>query len=407
MSNRVSHGRRNNFEAHNASHIESDHSRSRLNTTREMLFVIFTYLDVLPAFLEFLTPFGQQEHPEDPFYSNFEERTRLDSTERGKQIQELGWSGFDISVCYNIRSIEKSDKQKWPWSVRQCAIHHLFDVQSGRSTWVVVKGNDLMESRLQSATGERGPPATRNYRTLDRAFAATLATHVMFCELSTENGHCYLKYLEHCVQNLTRDTISTKADIPDNTQPSDLELFEPPVRQDTQKSFQTNKSWLDSVKSPFLSRRNTSVLIPSVYEEEASSPLQTFTNIHGKSQPLPPGRFMKHTTSGEAPPYPKDDYGQRVYTFRDLQDIQEFEEKASEAKLVLKLNLNIISQLRHYYLSIMQDDDLPTLLQGGCHKDLVRFERRIETIENCIGLLALRAEALMQLLADRKALVSF
>lgn len=408
MSIYVSHSRCNNSLAHDdTSHIDSDHSRSRLNTTREMLFIAFTYLDVIPAFLEFLSPFGKQEHPEDPFYSNFEERTRLDSTVRGKVIPELGWSGFDTSVCYNIRSIERSDKQSWPWSIRQCAIHHLFDIQSGRSTWVVVKGNNLMESRLQSATGERGPPATRNYQTPDRAFVATLATHVMFCELSTENGHHYLKYLEHCVQDLTRSTTSTKADVPDNTPYSELELFDAPLRQDTQRSCQTQTSWLDSMWSPFLSRRNTDVLIPSVPEKEASSPLQTFQNKYGNFQPNPPGTFIKQAPGCEVPKYRKDEYGQRIYTFRDLQDIQEFEEKASEAALVLKLNSNIISQLRHHYVGIMQDDDFPMLLQRGCHKDLVRFERRIETIEDCIRVLVLRAEALIQLLADRKALVSF
>lgn len=372
-----------------------------------MLFIVFTYLEVIPAFLEFISPFGQQEHPEDPFYSNFEERTRLDSTERGKRVPELGWSGFDISVCYNIRSIERSDKQIWPWSIRQCAIHHSFDVERGRSTWVVVKGNNLMESRLQSATGERGPPATRNYQTLDRAFAATLATHVLFCELSTENGHCYLKHLEHCVQDLTRTTTSTKADIPDNNQPDDSELFKGPERQDTQRSYQTHKSWLGSVISPFLSRRNTDVLMPSVLENETSSAPQTFTNVYGNLQPHPPGTFVEQSPSREAPPYPIDKYGQRKFTIRDLQNIQEYEEKASEARLVLKLNSNIISQVRHYYVGIMQYEDLPTLLKRGCCKDLVRFERRIETIEGCIRLLVLRAEALMQLLADRKDLVSF
>ena len=140
-----------------------------------MLLVTFTYLDVMPAFLEYLLPFGHQEFPEDPYYSNFEERTRLQGNESGKKIIELGWSGFDISVCYNIRSIERSDKQSWPWSIRQCAVHHSFDIVNVRSTWVVIKGNDLMKDRLQLATSERGPAIMRNYQTLDQAFAAALA----------------------------------------------------------------------------------------------------------------------------------------------------------------------------------------------------------------------------------------
>lgn len=388
------------------SYINSDHSRSRLKTTREMLLITFTYLDVMPAFLEYLLPFGHQEYPEDPYYSNFEERTRLEGIESGKRIIELGWSGFDISVCYNIRSIEKSDKQSWPWSIRQCAIHHSFDIVNVRSTWVVIKGNDLMENRLQLATSERGPAMMRNYKTLDQAFAAALATHLMFCELSTENGHLYLKDLEHRVQDLTRSTISTKADLSSSSHIEDLELIDALWRRDTQRTQVSQVSWRDSFRPSFFSQKNTDTAMPNIREKEPSSPLQTFKNCHGNLQPLPPGTFEMQPPKSDSPSFPQDEYGQREYTFRDLQDIQELEEKASEFKLILNLNQNIISQLRHHYASMMQYEHMPQAIKESCGNDVVRFERRVEGIGNCIKLLVLRAESLMQLLADRRALVS-
>ena len=387
------------------SHISSDHSRSCLKTTREMLFITFTYLDVMPIFLEYLLPFGNQEYPEDPYYSNFEERTRLEGIESGKRIVELGWSGFDISVCYNIRSVERSDKQSWPWSIRQCAVHHSFDIVNVRSTWVVIKGNDLMKNRLELATSERGPALMRSYKTIDEAFAAALATHTMFCELSTENAHSYLKHLEHCVQDLTRSATSTKADIPDNNQMDDLELIDALPRRETQRSNVSHVSWRDTLQSSMYGWKDKNAVMSNIPEKEASSPLPTFKNRHGNIQPLPPGVFEMQPSKSENPSFPQDEYGQREYTFRDLQDIQELEEKASGVKLILNLNQNIISQLRNYYVSIMQHDNMPQILRKSCGKDLVRFERRIEGIGNCIKLLVIRAKSLMQLLADRRALV--
>ena len=371
-----------------------------------MLLITFTYLDVMPVFLEYLLPFGQQEYPEDPYYSNFEERTRLEGIESGKQIVELGRSGLDVSVCYNIRSIERSDKQLWPWSIRQCAIYHSFDIMNVRSTWVVIKGNDLMKNRLKIATSEKGPAIMRSYERLDQAFAAALATHTMFCELSTENGHSYLKYLEFRVQTLTRSTVSTKADVPDDDPIDDLEFINATLRRDTQKSDISRMPWRDTLRPRFFSRKKTDTAVPSIPEAEPSSPLKTFKNCHGNMQPLPPGIFEMQPQKVKTSSFPQDEYGQRIYTFRDLQDIQEFQEKASEARLILNLNQNIISQLRHYYVSIMQYEDMPRSIKESGRKEMIRFERRVEGIVKRIKLLVIRAESLMQLLADRRALVS-
>ena len=75
----------------------------------------------------------------------------------------------------------------WPWSIRPCAIHHGFDVTNVRSNWTVVKGDQLIEKRIISATNGRGPTEFSSYETIDSAFAASLSTHLIMFDWSAEN----------------------------------------------------------------------------------------------------------------------------------------------------------------------------------------------------------------------------
>lgn len=115
------------------SFIYARNGRERLKTTRQMLMTIFSYHQVMPAVLDFLFPFGRQEYAKDFHFSGFRQDTCLAEFERGLQIPELGWSGLGIQLCYGLKSVETSLSQpEWPWSIRQCAIHHSLDLESGR-----------------------------------------------------------------------------------------------------------------------------------------------------------------------------------------------------------------------------------------------------------------------------------
>ncbi|CAN9126841.1 unnamed protein product [Alternaria alternata] len=53
-----------------------------------------------------------------------------------------------------------------------------------------------------------------------------------------------------------------------------------------------------------------------------------------------------------------------IFTFRNLQDIQYIEEKAQEAMLVLKLNTEILEQLRMHYDDLTKHEEFPQEVSG-------------------------------------------
>ena len=369
----------------------------------------FTYLQVMPEFLDFLFSFGKQSHAEDLNCSGFRQQTRLADPEQGLKVPELGWSGQDLQVCYSLKSVERSHSQEgWPWSIRHCAVHHCFDVKNVRSTWIIIKGDQLMEKRIQSATSERGPPELSSFQTIERAFAAALGTHLTLCDWSAENWRWYIKFLEDRFQEMTRGTISTNADFP-RSPGVETPSFGRLSRSQTLETQGTRKSSFSK-----FSRTRTPTTERFQLRTKSSQNLvvQTYTNVDtGLKQPLPPGPIPPGFQAN-APSTFKfqvnqlETDGQQQFKFSDIQRTHDIEEKGKEAALVLELNLNVISQLRQYYQSVIRYPKFPELISQQCREDIIRFERRIDSIENDTRLQILRVEGLLRLLTDRKMLVS-
>lgn len=386
-------------------HALCGNSRLQLKTTREMLTLTFTYLQVMPEFLDFIFLFGYQIQAEDLYCSGFRHRTRLSSNEKGLVVPERAWSGRDFQVCYNLKTVEHSGAQSdWPWSIRQCALHHGFDTEKIRSTWIIIKGDNSMERRIQSAASHRGPAQLSSFATIDRAFAASLTTHLLVCEWSNENWRWYIKALEMRFEGLTEETTFMNADAPVSPT-KDTDLFSPAPRSDTgltHSSFLAAKSRVSSFRDTLRGRLKTSDSIAMTGQKADTSP-RFYTNANGNEQPMPPGKKME---SSETTTTPVDEFGQRIFSFKDLQHVQNIEEMANEAVLVLKLNINVVKQLKQYYVSVKKSHELPATIVDKCESDMVRFERRLDGIVQDFELQILRAEALLRLLADRKQLAS-
>lgn len=371
-----------------------------------MLTQSLTYLQVMPEFLDLLFPLGERVVAQDFYSCGFQQQTRLSKNARGMQVPERAWSGYHYQFCYSLKSVERSEIQHdWPWSIRHCAVHHLFDVVNVRSTWVVVKGDRLMERRIASATSGRSSREFSSYGTVDKAFAATLATHLIMVDWSVENWRWYISFLEDKFETLTKDVISIDADV--LTNPIDTEDI-PAIRTRTNTQI-TNRSHKSLIPSPTLFRFPTQRTNTTPSSTEMS-PLQA-QHFHknertGKKQPLPPGKTIVSPEATKLKDISYDTYGQRKFKFRHLQDIHDLEEKANETKLVLKLNLNICKQISEFYRSLFDNREIPNIIEENCEGDLIRFERRIKNIECQTNAQVLRVKALLRLIADRKTLVS-
>ncbi|KAL0253079.1 hypothetical protein SLS55_010529 [Diplodia seriata] len=175
--------------------IHARNSRDRLLISRSMMSLLFTYNQVIPAFLDFVLTFGRREHAQELHYGGFRSESRLlDSSMR---IPEMGRSGRNFRLCYNLKSVERSPRQTdWPWSVRQTAIHHTFDIVTGRAAWIVVKGDGLMENRVKEATDPSSRAAASQFDTNSRSFASSLNTHLIYIDWAGENWQSYIDFLE-------------------------------------------------------------------------------------------------------------------------------------------------------------------------------------------------------------------
>lgn len=342
-----------------------------------------TYLHVMPSFLDFVFPFGLQLYPRDFHFGGFRVENYLSPPEVGLSIPELGRSGKGYRLCYSLRSAEESKAQEhWPWSIRHASIYHEFDVDFGRSSWIIVKGNDLIKTRI-TAESKPGKSTDMNaFETTSRAFAATLATHILICDWSAENWRWYINFLEEQLNQRTRRILSVPVAPPSP-------VLERPSRSATLDSRPGRTLWHTSTQNPTTSMNAS-----------APAPFQGNQSTHPSSarmQPpeLPPGR----------PGMEAGDVNQD-FSFKDLQRIQHIEEKANEAMLVLKINREVIEELITHYSTTLDSEYCPKPLSDNCKLNFAAFSKRIRSLQNDLRVQQSKIESLLRLLADRKNLVS-
>ncbi|KAL8875650.1 MAG: hypothetical protein Q9198_006023 [Flavoplaca austrocitrina] len=354
----------------------------------------------MPEFVDLLLPLGERSIAQDFFSDCFYQQTRLNNNAHGLPVPERAWSGQDFQICYSLKSVERSEVQsEWPWSIRHCATQHVFDVRNVRSSWVIVKGNRVLQDRISSATGRRAPPEFSSYETVGTALSAALSTHLIMIDCSAENWRWYINFLEDKFQEMSKGAIFTDADIPMSPKETeDVFAFGP--RTNTQNTNQARRTRVFSFRSA-VEKANT---MPSVAEVLPSQQFKITKS--GKKQPLPPGISTASPEVPKSPGVRHDKYGQPMFRFRHLQDIQDFEESANETILVLKLNMSICKQIADFYRSLFENKELSRTVLDECQESMRRFERRVKGVMSHMESQILRVEGLLRLIADRKTLVN-
>lgn len=369
-----------------------------------MLTALMTHHQVMPVFLDFLFLFGYQEYPQDFYFSGFRSETRLTEQERSLCLPLLGRSGYTAQMCYNLKSPEESPiHSQWPWSIRTAAIYHSWDIETGRTAWISVKGNDLLQKRIrsESCNPSSHPPAGLPQRTA--SLDASLSAHLLFCDWAVENWRWYITFLEEEVQERTRGTLTIKVDR--TSRPSANCPPWSPTRRWTRRT-DTMDTRNDLVKRP-LSRALTRVSQKlSFHESDGGKNAQTA--VLPVTLPLTP---PEPTT----PPFGSNEDSQDMQhdqivslQFSNLQGIHGLEEKANEACLVLKSNSDICRAIRSWYRETIHNADLAALLgaEHEAHEKLLpRFEKRMINFEEELGMQISRVENLIRLISDRKSLV--
>lgn len=344
-----------------------------------MLMKALTYHQVMPAFLRYILPFGKQFEAIDFHTIGFRSASCVDLPNRHLQLPSLERSGRHLEICYSLKSVERSREPQPSWTIEQCSVHHRFDLETQKMSWIIVKANRviLKEIRQQRKTelsgGANAVPIT--------PFQATLDTHRAMAWWSSENWHWYINELESTVQEGTRRTLYT---------PLLNTILE---RQRTQSPMDESPGRPDNNDQRKLRFRS----ISSRLRQSASR----FSKRSSDSIPL-----------AQIPQRPRRSSEERIevaadeFSFEDLQNTQVLEDKANESLAILRADYNVIEDLRREYAALQNSPNVLDPLCAGGYTDFVQFDRDLSKVAKDLYMDLNRAEALLKLLADRKSLVS-
>ncbi len=341
----------------------------------------------MPDFLDFVFPFGESEHAQDFHFSGFRAENQFGNEPGALSVPALGRSGRQFQMCFNLRSVEATTyDSRRPWSIRQTAVYHSFDVENGRTVWIFVKGNCLFRDRIESAAANSSKTEKKNnitsFDTVPAAFASSLNVHLMLCEWARENWRWYINFLEEFFQELTRRSLHATVDtevrptVETTTGPTRSHTTPLPgvKRQGTMASI--GRSQLNRFKRAFTFKLSSSTTPATV---DNPVPLQ-----------IAPRASVSNLSD------------EKEFSFEKLQLVQKLEEKATETLLVLKTNMDVLTALKDCYARFHKSDSWPDELKGS----LVRFETRVSSAISEIGMEKSRLETLVRHISDRKTLVS-
>lgn len=376
----------------------------------------------MPRFLDLAFTFGQQVEEKDFHYTAFNAENFLNTSDAMKHcIPTLGRSGHEIRHCFNLWSVEKSDSP--PWSIRQTAVYHSFDVCTGHTAWINIKGNELMQKRITQALSSTSQLQPSTLKTTSEAFSASLLTLLIVLEWSGENWKSRINDLEKQLNDvlmkaknapfknieealsldpdiLLQHLMATEATAGKLPRRVDSAVYaKSPPRTDTSRS-----AWSSVTPKRILS--GFSRASTSVAAEKCDSPVLTETKT-----PLSPLQPLLMSPTLQQAHLNSDTVHQskfsvlQDFTVDGLQRLTDIASKIHEVKLVMKLNAEVINEIMEFYKTLAEDDDIPSEIRKDCAADLNSFFRRARAVVRGLEMEQSRSETLMRMFEDGKSLV--
>jgi cbb3-type cytochrome oxidase subunit 3 len=385
-----------------------------------------SFLQTMPRFLDLAFTFGEQEAVKDFHYTAFNAENFLDQSDAQKHcIPRLGRSGHEIRHCFNLWSVERSDSP--PWSIRQSAVYHSFDVCTGRAAWINIKGNELMQERITQALSSTTQLQPSSLKTVSGAFSASILTLLIVFEWSGENWKSRINDLQKQLsdilmkaKNAPFKSIEEALSLDPNVLLQNLTATEEKAgkllrRADStvyskqSRRTDTLQSALSSV-SPKRILSGFSRASTNVDTEKRDSPVLT----KATTPPSPP-KLEPLLTSPTLLQQARWDSGSsdqskfsvlQEFTVDGLQKLTDVASKMHEVKLVMKLNAEVINEVIDYYKTLAESDDMPMDIKRNCGADLNSFFRRARAVIRSLEMEQSRLDTLMRMFEDGKSLVS-
>lgn len=349
-----------------------------------MALKLLTYFQINVFFLDYLFLFGRKLNHRNSQPSSIRHRTCAPGAEEPRSPR--------IEMTYDLHGVERDSSEGRPWSIRRTVAHYQTDLGSGRSTYLFVKGNDLIKARIGEALDQEHFPKPR-HGDGPRAISQNLQVHALVSNWSVEGWRWYLDYVEEKLHELSEQALQQPVAF---TPFRETKASEDPTDTNRPQGMSWPWVWIRSSLVWLLRREFIRRSEPDKSVEKA--PITTFYDDLPLKQPPPPPIELGPTGGISGP----------SFEFEHLQKLQKIEEETSQIVSVIKGNLEVVTGLCAYYKAKPWHDHLASTITHikGLQNDLDSFEEKMLGAQRNLRMHQTRAETLLRLATDRKQLVS-
>ncbi|EEU36981.1 uncharacterized protein NECHADRAFT_52101 [Fusarium vanettenii 77-13-4] len=370
------------------------HSRAELGCSRESFSYICCFHQVDPKFLDFVSSFGATDEPLDYHMTGFISHVTLDvSSERLLDIPKLGRSGRELRVQYLLRSLEGdvSLQGETTYNIRQMAVYHAFDLGTGKSIWINLKANKVMEHRLKEASNEFPVLGPKAMCSLAGCFAATLTIHMVHLEWCDEDWRECINDIEAKIRG-----VLTKA------QTAQIDGRPKGVRRAFTLASTFSRTFTNGLPGqvmPVTSSLKTRIwkwlFPPNSYGDAADK--AGAVSSHSISQLL-----------RDAKTNDKDQIDRLMildtFSFEEVQQLYYFGELLERFRLVLDLNDQTLRDIAQTYQGLQEREEFPAEIRDACKKEIASFIQGVHRIRKNLQIRNTQVKSLMAWLQEGKAL---
>jgi hypothetical protein len=98
-------------------------------------------------------------------------------------------------------------------------------------------------------------------------------------------------------------------------------------------------------------------------------------------------------------------YAHKEYKPYHIQELQDWQDRANEAVMVLEANTDVLKSIRRFYIDLISRKDFPHALKTACEDHLSTFTSQLDEIINDFHMQTSRAKLLVNIVSNRKELV--
>lgn len=370
-----------------------------MNCSAEHLKYLLTYQQVDPTFLEILVSFGDQDEPVDACLSQFQPGSTISAQPPPPSYNFLDRSGRELWYSMLLRAPEPAAPgASWPWAIRQVAVYHSFDVETGRSFWINVKGNNLLQKRIREDTTDFYTSATRQASEPGASFQTTLDILLIYLTWVEDQWRWAVRDFDERVREYT-----TKGKVaPIVREPHFTKLQVRPARVHSNMSKASDRKL--PVKTP-----TSSSYFPDLPEKSRFS-LRTSGFLRQMKLPTIEECFR----SGQN--YEKAEEVQdmnvlteklvlEMFNYEDLQNLNILGGRIEEAILTIKLSIGVLADITSFYESLIPCADPVPAAFKTCHSCMPNFVGRVVAIERRLETRQSQLESIYRKLDEGRRLV--